>query len=58
MKFVTAGKTTLLIRYTAGSYPWNYIPVVFGSCMDHRVVDGSEVNIALWDVQVMRNMAN
>ena len=55
LKFTTAGdggvgKTTLLFRYVRGSYPWDHIPIVFESWVDHRVVDGNEVDIELWDV--------
>ena len=44
------GKTTLLIRYATGTYPLEYIPTVFESWMDHKVVDGTDIDIELWDV--------
>ena len=55
LKFVTAGdsavgKTTLLTRYVRGTYPWDYIPLVFESWVDSRVVDETAVDIELWDV--------
>ena len=55
LKFVTAGdtavgKTTLLTRYVRGTYPWDYIPLVFESWVDSRVVDETDIDIELWDV--------
>ena len=55
LKFVTVGdgavgKTTLLTRYATGTYPWEYIPTVFESWVGHRVVDGTDVHIGLWDL--------
>ena len=54
LKFVivgdgAVGKTTLLIRYATGTYPSEYIPTVFESWVDRKVVDGTNVDIALWD---------
>ena len=54
LKFVAVGdgavgKTTLLTRYARGTYPWDYIPIVFESWVDRRVVDGTSVDIELWD---------
>ena len=55
LKFVTAGdtavgKTTLLTRYVRGTYPWDYIPLVFESWVGSRVVDETDIDIELWDV--------
>ena len=55
LKFVTVGdgavgKTTLLIRYTTGNYPMEYIPTVFEGWVGHLVVDGTDVHIGLWDI--------
>ena len=44
------GKTTLLIRYTTGSYPWEYIPTVFDNWAETKEVDGTIVVLGLWDI--------
>ena len=54
LKFVTVGdgavgKTTLLIRYARGIFPHEYVPTVFESWVDNKVVDGTAVEIAPWD---------
>ena len=56
LKFVTVGdgavgKTTLLIRYATGSYPWEYIPTVFEGWRINKMVDDDEVVMGLWDFQ-------
>ena len=55
LKIVTVGdgavgKTTLLIRYTTGSYPMEYIPTVFEGWLGQVVVDGTDIHIGLWDI--------
>ena len=55
LKFVTVGdgavgKTSLLIRYATGSYPWEYIPTVFDNWAENKMVDGEAVVMGLWDI--------
>ena len=43
------GKTSLLITWTTGSFPREYVPLVFDNFQIDRVVEGRPLTLNLWD---------
>ena len=43
------GKTCMLICYTNGSFPEEYVPTIFDNYAQSLVIDGKNVSLQLWD---------
>ncbi|KAJ3279961.1 GTP-binding protein Rho1 [Blyttiomyces sp. JEL0837] len=49
MKHIIGGKTSLLVVFTRGVFPEDYIPTVFENHVVDVQLDGTVIQLALWD---------
>lgn len=49
------GRTSLLIAYTSGKLPEEYVPTVFDNCTSIVRVDDKTISLALWDTSGQEN---
>lgn len=52
------GKTSVLVSYTKGKAPTEYIPTVFDNCEFAETVDGTLENLSLWDTAGQEEFAS
>jgi small GTP-binding protein len=52
------GKTCLLVVYSKGSFPSDYLPTVFENYKTKIVIDNIEYNVQLWDTAGQEELEN
>ena len=43
------GKTSMLIAYTSGTFPKDYVPTIFDNYVANMMVEGTPISLGLWD---------